>query len=357
MKIFVCNHFKKTQAYFVCAGVFVSLVLGNTFDFTAFAQELKTYAEQQAVAKRAVDTFNANYGKIRTLSGDMKIIVKKYDIEDDKKLLSHYESNCTYIIDMVKKNVFLINSPATSLSFSEGKKKDSPLLRHAMIWHDGCFYFSLTTSFMENSTHPDAGKNFARQLQIRSSPDHTMMLYFPLNKWTPSSNINEVSDYYKQISEKVDDRQKVSELMEKRNISLEEAERIWSDWKINGVPGIDFELNEGILVSTQSSRDNVVRFVVDLNKGAMITAFDNEWTNENGSKKWKCELEQVSGVWVPKSIHSELHRPGLEIEISEYIFSDQKVNFTINPKDFSPVKLGVRHIPVLHDKNIRRHHC
>ena len=99
MKIFVCNHFKKTQAYFVCAGVFVSLVLGNTFDFTAFAQELKTYAEQQAVAKRAVDSFNANFGKIRSLSGDMKIIVKKYDFEDDKKLLSHYESNCTYIID------------------------------------------------------------------------------------------------------------------------------------------------------------------------------------------------------------------------------------------------------------------
>ena len=56
------------------------------FGFTVFAQEIKTFAEQQVVAERAVDTFNANYGKIRSLSGDMKTIVKKYGFDDNKKL-------------------------------------------------------------------------------------------------------------------------------------------------------------------------------------------------------------------------------------------------------------------------------
>jgi hypothetical protein len=308
----------------------------------AFTGELKSYSEQKEMAIKMIDTFNANYGKLRTLSGDMRIVVKKYDVENRNKLLSHYESLCTYAIDLTKEEVLLINSPEISVSFTkDNKKQDSPLLKQAMRWYEGCFYYSITTSFMPDSTHPDAKKKFARQLQIRAIPDPDLLLYYPLLKWTPSGSITEVPDYFKTIYSE-NDEEKILSLKEKRQILREEAEQIWNDWKKNGVPGVTFGLDGTLLKQSSGNEYNSRNLIVDISKGAMIVSYDNTWKTKNPSQKWTCDLQRVSGVWIPEKIYNEIYRPEKEIEVTELFFDNQKVNPTLTSKDFAKTKLGVR---------------
>lgn len=79
-------------------------------------------------------------------------------------------------------------------------------------------------------------------------------------------------------------------------------------------------------------------YTVDLNKKSGLVSFISQENNKK-SRQWKCELQSVSNVWIPRQIVM-VSKSGRITETLDW--RDNKVNVPINEEMFSLKNLGVR---------------